>query len=312
MIWKLALRHLFRQWRINLILLIIMILGASLLASLPILAITIAGENLSQTLHNAPTHVRNMVIQGKSKSDELPESVELTLEALLVESMAVRESDLQGFTIIFRQDGTQLNLYPATLILNLRSFDRLEERVRVLDGRLPVPDPVAEKNDGSPIYETAIGQEAARRSGFKLGDEFSPLGGRYHLRIVGIVEPLNPDAEYWWGDRQMQPFLFWRRIYISPDIDEWNVSLIVHPKTMISKIYHNQYWRVILNQDAISASNAPSVRQTLVELQSNLSDDGFLLRTDLIDLISRFEQALALAQVSLLLLTFQILPMVEN
>ena len=305
MTWKIALRHLTRHWRLNLMLLTIMVLGASLLASLPMLAVIIAGESLSHTLESAPVHTRNIIVQGKSKTDEPPADIELSLGVLLQEMMAVREGDVIGFTIISKSDGTQLNLYPVTLILNLKSFDRLDERVRVLDGRLPQSGTVAGSAGGSPIYEAAIGAEAAGRTGFGLGDEVSPAGGSYHLRIVGIVEPIYPDDEIWWGDSQMTPFSAWRRIFISPDIDEWNISLLVHPSTMTSKVYHNQYWRVIVDHQKITASNAPSLRETLTGLQSILSEDGFVVKTELIDLIAQFEEALSQAQVSLLLLTFQ-------
>jgi ABC-type lipoprotein release transport system permease subunit len=305
MIWKLALRHLSRHWRLNLVLLIIMVLGASLLASLPMLAITIAEESLSQSLQSAPVHVLNLIVQGKSKTDELPEDIELSLSDLLKEFIAVREGKIVGFPIILKPGEDDQNLYPATIVLNLRSFDRLNERVLVLEGRLPETDPVPGSSKESPIYEAAIGAEAARRSGIGLGNEVSPAGGSYHLRIVGIVEPLRPTAEVWWDDSQRLPFSVWRRIHISPDIDEWNISLLVPPKTMISKIHHTQYWRLILDHEAITASNAPSIRETLTRLQSNLSEEGMVVRTGLIDLILQFEDALALAQVSLLLLTFQ-------
>jgi len=302
MTWKIALQHLFLHWRLNLVLQIIMILGASLLSSLPMLAATIAGESLAQSLQSAPVHVRNIIVQGKSKTDELPREIEWSLGDLLKETIAVREGDIVGFPIISKSVGDDINLYPATLILNLKSFDHLEKRVGVLEGRLPE---MGSTSGNVSVFEAVIGTEAARRLGLGLGDEVAPAGGSYQLRIVGIVEPLNPDAELWWGDSQMTPFSAWRRIHISPDIDEWNVSLLVTPQTMTSRIYHNQYWRIILNKDAITASNAPAVSETLINLQSSLSEDGMVVRTGLINLISMFEGALALAQVSLLLLTCQ-------
>ena len=159
--------------------------------------------------------------------------------------------------------------------------------------------------EGSAYYEAVIGSQASLRSGLELGDEVAPATGTYRLQVVGIVEPLDPNAEIWWGDRQLTPFSIWRRIHISPDIDEWNISLLVHPQTMRSRIYHNQYWRLILDHEKISASNAPTMRESLIELQSVLSEDEMILSTELIDSIARFEEALALAKVSLLLLTFQ-------
>ena len=206
MIWKLALRHLSRNWWLNLVLLVVMVLGAALLASLPMLATTIAGESLSKSLENAPVHVRNIVVLGKSRTDELPEEVGIALGNIMGETITVREAEVIGFPIIYKPDATQINLYPATLIMNLRSFDRLEERVRVLEGRLPESKPVIERGEEAPIFEAAIGAEAARRMGISLEDRISPAGGSYHLRIVGIVKPLHPNSEVWWGDSQMMPF----------------------------------------------------------------------------------------------------------
>jgi len=305
MTWKLTLRHLTQNWRLNLVLFTLMVLGASLLASLPMLALTIAGDSLSQSLQSAPVQARNMIVWGKSKTDKLPEDIERSLGDLLQEMIAVREGDIVGFPVISKSNGDDLNLYPATLVLNLRSFDRLDERVQILEGHLPDTEPVSGTGKESPIYEAVIGEEAARRSGLAVGDEVSPAGGSYHLRIVGIVKPRHPNAEIWWGDTQMQPFSAWQRIDFSPDIEEWNISLLVPPQTMISKIYHNQYWRLILDHEKITAANAPSVRETLTGLQSDASNTGMIIRTDLIDLITQFEEALSLAQVSLLLLTFQ-------
>jgi len=285
MTWKLALRHLIRHWRVNLLLLTIMILGATLLASMPMLALSIARESFSQSLQGAPIHARNIIIQGKSKTDELPEEIELALGNLLHETISVREGDIMGFPIISKSKGDDLNLYPATLVLKLKSFDRLDERVRILEGQLPESAPLSDSAHNAPVYEAVIGAEAARRTGLELGDEVSPAGGSYHIRIVGIVEPLYPDADIWWGDGQLLPFSSWRRISFSPDVDEWNVSLLLTPEMMISKVRQAHYWRIILDHKKITATNAPLVREALTGLQSDLSDRDLMMRTELIDLI---------------------------
>ena len=194
MSWKIALRHLFRNSRLNLLLLVIMILGASLLASLPMLAVTIAGESLSLTLESAPVQDRNILLQGKSWSSDLPDEFEQSLGFLQREMIAVREGDVIGSPLISKSDGNQLNLYPATVILNLWSFDRLDERVRVLQGHLPESGQKINAEE-SAYYEAVIGSQASLRSGLELGDEVTPATGTYRLRIVGIVEPLDPNAE---------------------------------------------------------------------------------------------------------------------
>jgi len=303
--WKLTFRHLTRHWRLNLVLFTIMILGAALLTSLPMLALSIAGESLAKSLESAPVFERNILIQGKTTTDEPPDAIIESLDPLIQEIIAVREGDVVGYSTIYKSAGEDLNLYPATLVLNLKSFSNLDEHVRVLEGRLPVEGSTLEGDDLIATYEAAIGTEVAQRLGLALGDVISPAGDSYQLKIVGVVEPLDATAAIWWGDRQMTPFSAWRRIHISPDIDEWNVSLLVHPRTMVLRVYHNQYWRIILDHKNITASEAPALRIKLIELQSSLSDDEMVLSTSLIDLIAQFEEALALAQVSLLLLTFQ-------
>ncbi|MHA2427771.1 MAG: ABC transporter permease [Candidatus Hermodarchaeia archaeon] len=303
--WKLALQHLARHWRLNLVLLIVVLLGASMLASLPMLAITIAGESFSQTLESTPVSERNIFIQGKMKHNELSKDVELALDDLLMDVIAVREGDARGYPIISKPDGSEQNLYPATLILNLRSFEPLEDRVRIIEGHLPKSNSGLSPENEQPILEAAIGKEAAQRMKLGVGDEIFSAGGRVHLRIVGIVEPLHPHSEIWWEDTQMMSFSAWRRISFLPDIDEWNLSLIVPPQTMVSEIYHKHFWRVILDYEKITVLNTPDVRETLIGLQSSLSEDNMILRTGLVDLIEQFADALALAQVSLLLLTLQ-------
>ncbi|KPJ89980.1 MAG: hypothetical protein AMJ53_15185 [Gammaproteobacteria bacterium SG8_11] len=303
--WKLALRHLTRHWRLNLVLLIIMLLGASLLASLPMLAITIAGESFSQTLASAPVSERNIIIQGKMKHNELSDDVELALDELLLEVIAVREGDFIGFPVISKSDGSENNLYPATLVLNLRSFDRLEDRVRIIEGHLPEIRTDSSAENEEHVLEAAVGAEAAQRLMLEVGDEIVSAGGRYHLRIVGIIEPLNPQAEVWWEDEKMLAFSAWQRISFLPDIEEWNLSLIVPPQTMMLEVIHKHFWRVILDYEKITVLNSPDVRESLIGLQSSLSEEGMIMRTGLIDLIDQFADAFALAQASLLLLTFQ-------
>jgi putative ABC transport system permease protein len=303
--WKLALQHLARHWRLNLVLLVVVLLGASMLASLPMLAVTIAGESFSQTLESTPVSERNIFIHGKMKHNELSEDVELALDDLLSEVIAVREGDDRGYPIISKSDGSKHNLYPATLVLNLRSFDRLEDRVRIIEGHLPEITTDLSPETEPPILEAAVGVEAAQRMGLGVGDEVVSLGDRYHFRIVGIIEPLDPLAEIWWEDKQMLPFSAWQRISFLPDIEEWNLYLIVPPQTMISDIYHKLFWRVVLDYEKITVLNSFDVRESLIGLQSSLSEEGMIMRTGLIDLIEQFEDALALAQVSLLLLTFQ-------
>ena len=76
----------------------------------------------------------------------------------------------------------------------------VEDHIDVVDGRLP--DTVSSLT-GTPDLEVAIGAETAQRLDINLGDRFDlhpfwrddlePV----HVTVVGIVQPKDPDEEFW-------------------------------------------------------------------------------------------------------------------
>ena len=82
----------------------------------------------------------------------------------------------------------------------LRSLSDFDRHVAVVDGRLPrSQDPI---DSESPILEAVIGPAAARQFGLQTGDILrvtpDPASSSIiSVPIVGIVEPADPDADYW-------------------------------------------------------------------------------------------------------------------
>ena len=78
-----------------------------------------------------------------------------------------------------------------------------EKHTRLIDGRWPSPVPM--ENDGRLSIEVAIGDITRRVMFWELGSEAvilpyrSDLDQQIHVKVVGIVEPLDTTEEYWMG-----------------------------------------------------------------------------------------------------------------
>jgi putative ABC transport system permease protein len=303
MLLTFALRHLVRHWRMNLVVLAGMTLGAALLAGLPMMAAVIAGHNLSQSLSDAHVAARNLEIHGEQLTEAEQTTIHATLDDLVLNRIEIRDTTTEAQRIIFRPDDQQRTV-PEYLLLRFWSFDQLAENVELLAGRLPEMA-AASDTDTSPILEAAVGAEAAARMDLSLGDELVSEDETYRARIVGIVRPLDPNAEMWWGDWYLLPFSVWREPgVIGPDT--LSLSMLLPPEAMVAYVpSHDTYWRVLLDREAITTDEAATVHDQLVELGVRLGADFVKLETGLVELIDAYQSQLALARGSLLLLTAQ-------
>lgn len=78
-----------------------------------------------------------------------------------------------------------------------------QEHTRLIDGRWP--SPVAKDNNGRLSIEVAVGEDTATVMFWELGSEAiilpyrSDLDQQIHVEVVGLIEPLDTDEEYWMG-----------------------------------------------------------------------------------------------------------------
>ncbi|MBO0684582.1 MAG: FtsX-like permease family protein [Candidatus Dormibacteraeota bacterium] len=103
-------------------------------------------------------------------------------------------------------------IFPAAtyLHLSLRYQDGLEHQVKVVAGRLPQP--------AAGALEVAMSRETAQALNLALGQTvvlgpdptdrlIRPSGGpppEQAFRVVGLIEPIHPNADYWFGDGRLQ------------------------------------------------------------------------------------------------------------
>jgi putative ABC transport system permease protein len=308
----LALRHLVRHWRMNLVVLAGLILGAALLAGLPMFAAVVAGRSLSQSLADAYAPARNLGIRGEQLADTHEDEIHAALGDLARDRVEIREVTVDAQRAIFRPGEKQrIN---EILYLRLWSFDCGPlgafagstpgcSNVDLLAGRLPEGREPS-TSQVPPVLGAAIGLQAAEYMGLGLGDELAFEDDTYRVRIVGIVTPVDPNADMWWGDPALLPFNVEREETFT--VDNLYLSLFLPRETMIAHLpAHDMYWRILLDQSAITTDNATMVRDQLVNLEARLGTDSVKLDTGLVELIDTYRSQLSLARVSLLLLTAQ-------
>jgi hypothetical protein len=276
------------------------------------LARQLAEEGLQESLQAMTVSGRNLLLQGNLLTPAIEERLRTELGDVFVEKFEMCDVKMLAEATIFRPTGPEPidNLLLDFLNLHLHSFVGLADHVTVIDGRLPHPPP---PEDDSPLaaaapieVEAAVGQAAATFLNLHVGDVLKTIDGSYVFTIVGIVKPTHPDDERWWGDRQLLPFNYWRRIVFGPpDFVEVTSGLLLHPNMMAEVTPHTRSWRVLLNTSHIHAENAKAVATTVRGLESTLTRNNVNLDTALINALDQFIADVKTGQLSLLLLISQ-------
>lgn len=313
---RLTWQHLRRHWRLNLLVLTAMLIGSGLLAALPMVTAVIADESLHQTLDNARAPVTNIQVESNSQavrlSDQHATVINERIAPFVTEVVEIRDVSMSAEQTIYRQDGTQERLDEFFLV-RFWSFSGLEEKAQLLEGKWPAPD-LMEKENGQTVIEIVMGADAADFFDLVIGDELSvddpdiPLtdvNSRFRLRLVGIVSPVNANADVWWDDPELRPFRTIREP-ISIDFDQVTASVFMSAEAMDSYLPEmRSYWRILTDTDVMTVETMPELRDDVLDLMSQLGRFAASTSSGLPDLVSEFEAQLAQAEVSLLLLTAQ-------
>lgn len=297
----LMLRHLTRHWRINLVVLTGMAMTTTLLPGLWMCVAVIAGQNLTQSLDDAYASTRNIGVSGALLTDVIEAEVRASLGELVLKRIEVRDLIVDAVSVIVQLDGQELRL-KENFFLHFWSFETFSHQVTVVTGQLPGVG--TDVQDQSLVLEAVVGTRAAEQMGLETGQEVILLDGTVRVRIVGIVEPIDPGDEIWWGDELLLPFSADRER--TDSTDKLFLSLIVAPETLRNHLPHHQpHWRVLLDWNKITIDNAIQIRKQLIQLEARLSANGVRVDTGLHNLIETYESRMELARVSLLLLTAQ-------
>ena len=292
-----------RHWQLYGLVLLLLTVASALLGSMPLLARELANAGLQRSLQAMPIASRNILLQGQTLSGDVEKRLQEELGDIFVEKFEMRDIKMLAETTIVLSTGA--DPIDSTLLdflnLHLHSFAELHEHVDMVDGRLPNPGKITDLQ-----IEAAVGRGAADLLDLHVGDVIVSFDRQWQFKIVGIVEPINPEDERWWGDAQLVPFNYWRRIQFGPpDFIEINMGILLHPGTMASAIVSQRSWRVLLDTSGIDEERATAVAQTLRGLESTLTSRDVNLSSGLLDVLEQFQRDIEVGQLSLLLLVSQ-------
>jgi hypothetical protein len=304
----LTLRHLRRHWRLNLAVLLCLTLASALLAGFSGYTVAVATQELHQTLDEARPAERSLLITGSryTFSEALYELLQDKLGQVLEDRVVIRHATLSADQQP-SVEGTQ-----AVALLDVYSFDRLPERVRVVEGRLPAQVRLREAEDAwrPPPIEAVIGMRAAERSGTSVGDRLTGSGTYHRLDIVGIVDPLDPHDDIWGEDTSA-----FAVVTATHDLnaDATALPLIIAPASMQSNypeqpiFPHQVSWRITLNHRLISVDRAKTLHSDLINFQTQSATMGATASTDVVRILADYLARLSRVRMTFFLLTAQTL-----
>jgi hypothetical protein len=285
-------------------------LASALLVSLSGYSAATAARELSQTLALAPPAQRNLLITGSRRtfSEELYEGLEDRLGEILRERLVIRHVTLPEVATL---PATETRGRTRELALvEVYSFSRLPDHVRLVEGRLPLQVDLNEARGSwrPPPIEAVIGARAAEQSGYTIGDRVEASKGYHRLDIVGIIEPLDPQADVWGED--LSAFEVGRETDLDP-ADPIPLRLLIAPASMRS-VYpdvpifvHQVVWRITLNHHLITVDRAGPLRSDLINFQTQSGTAGARTSTGLTQLLADYLARLSRVRMVLLLFTAQ-------
>lgn len=299
-------RHLLRHWRLHLIILSFLVLASALVAGLPMYAKAIAAEGLRQAVDEAAPSERNMLLtastyRGVQLTSAAYGDLQDALGDLVQDRLEVR--DVQVDLRRSLRPSTDLDKKQPTAV-RLYAFDSLSPYIRIVDGRLPEhvePQTQAEALFQPPVLEVAIGAPSAAKAGLAVGNWFTATNGA-EIRIVGIVEPIDPAEDVWWGLKV--PFAF--RIPFLGDEDIFTLPAITPLQTLRTHfVFHQASWRVLLDRGQITADRVDQIEAALTRIETRMQAYKIQTVTGVPEFLAAYRRQLATARMSLTLLSAQ-------
>ena len=306
-----TLRRLLRYWAINLLVFAGLVLTGALVAGLPAYAEVIAANSLAQSLENTPVFNRNITLnapeQVRSFNAALKKVLDDHLGFMVQGRIEVRESSDTGYLALTDETGNPVQ--GPDFNFSLWAFSNLTQDTRLIEGKWPThvpPSTSATALFDPQKVEAAISSSVAVSTGLKVGDvlrNISDFGG-YEYHIVGIVEPINPNDQRWWGD----PRPFQQQVLLGLNEDVFITPLLLPPTSMANYFpFSDRHWRMVVDQSIINPQTAIVIQTALINAQTGFSQYDVEISSGLPLLFENYFSQLAIARIALYLLTAQAL-----
>jgi hypothetical protein len=300
-------RHMIRHWRLNLILLVGLTLAAGLLAGLPAFAAAIAIGTLETELAAETPAGRNVEIRGEQSllTGGLFAEVEQLLGDMVV--MRIEKRSLRMNASANTVDAVDDGPRQKVQLIKVWSFDRMRDLTRLVEGSYPIYEPPHTQEEirqamfNIPVLEAGISTRVAEQTGLRIGDMVYGEDG-YRFRIVGILDPIDPEADAWWGDLTA----FELGVLRGLNEDTLTLPLIIYMQGMRELIpTHDVVWHVVLDSRQIQAEQVQGIEQRMINLKTRMSAAGVQVLTNLPNILLKYRENLATVQMVLLLLGVQ-------
>lgn len=203
----------------------------------------------------------------------------------------------------------------------LQFLTGLEDHVRLVEGRWPAPF-TCTTDAGAPQcsteeIEVLMGQRAAEAFGLRVGDRFSlipswqDLTPQLQVRIVGLIEQLDPKEAYWMLEDPL----------LAPPPGEngpqWRTHLLFVPEEsyfggLVAVLPGHQSstysWRFFIERDRITPRMVKQLEEGLKLLERDLvtTIPGANLQTVLREELARYQTKLVFTQVPVYLVLLQV------
>ena len=232
-------------------------------------------------------------------------------------------------------------LFPSGAIGNCmqpHAYENLAEHVRVVEGRLPergpTPAMIAELEVGlsnaelqeqhlgffrryeiEAVITPIVAEEADLEVGsrFFMGNFVPNEAGVTRVVIIGIVEPIDPNASFWSG-----MMLTGAEIPIDNiGTTRFDFGLAFHPDAyhdwlepvLPTGVDTNYFWQIDIDQSVISSDNAETYRANIEALGNKLTDNTRIVRVNsgLTSLLGGFDNRVSEATGPIILLSGAVL-----
>ena len=245
-------------------------------------ALAEAGLQHSLSSNSPETLNSHVIVQNRPLGPADYGRLRDTLEGIVVDRVGFMLRDIQRYgrpqpEILLVDEpfqASQLLGAPSARPFFLTDF---EEHARLVDGRWPSPEPG--ENDGRLSIEVAVGEVTARVMFWEVGSEAvilpyrSDLDQQIHVSVVGLIEPLDTEAEYWMGYHD----------YFGPqEAGDIVLMPLYVPEELFFKGIGGRFptlvgdfgWYLYLNTDVLDADAVQPTREALQGMETDINKEA--------------------------------------
>jgi putative ABC transport system permease protein len=296
-------RRLWIHWRLNLAVLLILTLASALLAGLPSYASLTAERTLSHSLAIEHPVGRNIEIRGPAFS--MSGVMYRDIKELLGDFIRIR-MDVRTKTVMTDEDEPVIpidnNDRVPVHFISTWSIDKMRDTLILVEGDWPsYQEPQNQRDALRPKINASISEITAEETGLKIGDKLNDNSG-ITFTIVGIIQPIDPNDDIWWGD----PTTFKPIFRAGINEDTVFVPIFINPTSMKEFLLgHDISWRVVFDQDMLNADQVPVLEEMLTYLKTQLVRQRAEMTSNLPNILLKYRENLATIQIVLYLLSAQ-------